>query len=128
MGDNYSFNIPKIIIHVAHILIGLWLVYIGYKKITNNSIDDMNYKLLWIMGIILLVYFIIVIYKNIGKYWNYAFGIPNWMIFTTHIINALLFIAIGFKYIDISTMLSLYLVVSGSLAGLYHTHLMFVNH
>ena len=128
MGDTYHFNIPALIIHLSHILIGLWLVYIGYKKITNNSINDLNYKLLIFLGFVLLIYFSIITYKNIGKSWNYAFGIPNWMIFMTHLFNALLFIAIGCKYIDITTPVGLYLVVSGSLAALYHAHLMLVQH
>jgi len=128
MGDTYHYNIPGIIIHLSHLLVGAWLVYIGYMKITDKKLKDIHYKLLWILGIILLLYFLSITYKNLGKSWNYAFGIPNYVIFSTHLFNAILFILLGLKYITISNIISLYLIVSGSLAGLYHAHLMLVQH
>ena len=127
MGDTYHFGMPGWIIHSIHILIGLWLVYIGYKRITNQKIKKYNYTLLTILGIVLFFYFIVISGKNIGKSWNYAFGIPNYVIFLTHLINAILFIGIGLRYIDIGDIISLYLIISGSLAGLYHAHLMYIH-
>ena len=128
MGDTYHFGMPGSIIHISHILIGLWLVYIGYKRITDQEIKKYNYTLLTILGVVLFFYFIVISYKNIGKSWNYAFGIPNYVIFLTHLINAILFIGIGLKYISIENVISLYLIISGSLASLYHAHLMYVKH
>jgi len=128
MGDTYHYNIPGIVIHISHILVGLWLVYIGYMKITDKKLEEVHYKILLILGIVLFLYFLSITYKNLGKSWNYAFGIPNYVIFSTHLFNAILFILLGLKYITISNIISLYLIVSGSLAGLYHAHLMLVQH
>ena len=128
MGDTYHYNIPGIVIHTIHLIFGVWLAYIGYKKITNQSISDYNYPILIGLGSLVIVYFIHLLYKNWNKKWNYAFGIPNYVIFLTHLINSILFIGIGLKYIDIGNIISLYLIISGSLAGLYHAHLMYVKH
>tara|TARA_E500000178_G_scaffold161209_1_gene160911 strand:- start:120 stop:506 length:387 start_codon:yes stop_codon:yes gene_type:complete len=128
MGDTYHFGIKGYIVHITHILIGLWLIYIGYEKIKEREIYEYNYYGLTILGIILLLYFLIVSYKEWGNRWNYAFGVPNYVIFTTHLINSLLFIGIGMKYIDIGEIMSMYLIVSGVLAAAYHGHLMIIKH
>lgn len=127
MGDTYHFGVSKIIIHSLHILIGIWLVYLGYKKITDKKLDDINYYLLTGLGIILFFYFLIISYKEFGNIWNYAFGVPNYLIFITHLINALLFIFIGIKFLDIGKIISLYLIISGSLGGMYHGHLLLLK-
>ena len=108
MSDTYHYNIPGIVIHISHILVGLWLVYIGYIKITDKKLEEVHYKILWILGIVLFLYFLSITYKNLGKSWNYAFGIPNYVIFSTHLFNAILFILLGLKYITISNIISLY--------------------
>lgn len=127
MGDTYHFGVAKIIVHISHILIGLWLVYIGYQKITDEEIDDTQYNLLTGLGVILFFYFLAISYKEYGKVWNYAFGVPNYLIFITHLINSILFTLMGLKHIDIGKIMSLYLIISGSLAGMYHGHLMLLH-
>lgn len=127
MGDTYHFGMPGWIIHISHILIGLWLVYLGYKRITDQPIKKYNYTLLTILGVVLFFYFIVISLKNIGKTWNYAFGIPNYVIFLTHLMNAILFVGIGLRYINIGDIISLYLIISGSIAFLYHAHLMYLH-
>mgnify|MGYP003326171824 CR=1 FL=1 len=127
MGDTYHFGISKIIVHLSHIIIGAWLVYIGYKKITDDEIIDIQYHLLSVLGIVLFLYFLVVSYKEFGNVWNYSFGVPNYLIFITHIINAILFLLIGIKYINIGKLISLYLIIAGALGGMYHAHLMILN-
>lgn len=127
MGDTYHFGVAKSIVHISHIVIGIWLVYIGYKKITDEEIDDIHYHLLTGLGIILFFYFLVISYKEYGNVWNYAFGVPNYLVFITHLINAILFTLIGIKYIDIGKIISLYLIIAGSLGGLYHGHLMLLD-
>ena len=38
MGGTYHYNIPHLVIHVIHIVFGLWLAYIGYKRIMKRPI------------------------------------------------------------------------------------------
>jgi len=124
MTNTYHFGISKLIVHISHMIIGLWLVYIGYKKITNQIIHNFQYNLLILLGVILFIYFSIISYKEYGKIWNYSFKVPNYLIFITHLINAIIFILIGIKYLNINKIMSLYLIIAGSLAALYHIHLM----
>ena len=128
MGDTYHFGIKGYIIHITHILVGLWLIFIGYERIKDRQINEYNYHGLTLLGGALLVYFLIVSYKEWGNHWNYAFGVPNYVIFMTHLINAILFLGIGLKYINIGEIMSMYLIISGSLASAYHGHLMIYNH
>ena len=125
MGNIYHFGIAKLIVHISHIIIGLWLVYLGYEKITDKKLDNFQYNLLTGLGVVLFLYFTVVTYKEYGNKWNYAFGVPNYLIFLTHIINSILFFIIGMKYLNINKLISLYLIIAGSMGALYHTHLMF---
>lgn len=126
-GDTYHFGVSKITIHLSHLLTGSWLVYIGYKRITDEEISDLQYNLLTILGSILFLYFVAISYKELGKVWNYAFGIPNYLIFITHLTNAILFVLMGLKYLKINKIMSLYLIISGALAAMYHAHLMILH-
>lgn len=126
-GDTYHFGVAKIIIHLSHLLTGSWLVYIGYKKIIDEEISELQYNLLTILGSILFLYFVAISYKELGNVWNYAFGVPNYLIFITHLINAILFVLMGMKYLNISKIMSLYLIISGALAAMYHAHLMILH-
>jgi hypothetical protein len=125
MGNTYHFGIAKLIVHISHIIIGLWLVYLGYKKITNTELDNFQYNLLTGLGVVLFLYFTVVTYKEYGNKWNYAFGVPNYLIFLTHLINSVLFFIIGMRYLNINKLISLYLIIAGSMGALYHAHLMF---
>jgi len=128
MGDTYHYNIPHLVIHIIHIVFGLWLAYIGYKRIIDKPIQEYNYYILIGLGSIVTLYFIHLLYKNLGKSWNYAFGLPNWLVQSIHISNGILLLLVGLKFLKINEIIALYFVVTGSLAGLYHAHLMFVKH
>ena len=127
MGDTYHYNIPHLVIHIIHIVFGLWLAYIGYKRIMKRPIKKYNYYILIGLGSIVTLYFIHLLYKNIDKSWNYAFGLPNWLVHSIHILNGLLLLLVGFKIIQINEIIALYFVVTGSIAFLYHAHLMYLH-
>tara|TARA_B100000902_G_scaffold390452_1_gene439387 strand:+ start:717 stop:1097 length:381 start_codon:yes stop_codon:yes gene_type:complete len=126
MDDKYRYNIPKIIIHVIHLIVGLWLAYIGYKKITNQTISDYNYPILIGLGALVIVYFIHLLYKNRSETWSYAFGVPNYLIHIVHIINGILLLLIGLKILKMDNLVNMYLIIIGSSAALYHSHLALV--
>ena len=57
---------------------------------------------------------------------NYHFGVPGFVVWITHILSGILLIYVGYtnlneKHVDKIT--SLILIISGSLASLYHLHL-----
>jgi len=128
MSGTYHYNIPGLLIHIIHIILGAWLTYLGYNKITKESIHRYNYDVLLVLGIIVVLYFIHLLYEKWGEKKYYAFGVPEWLVHITHILNGLMFIMVGSKVLRINELVSLYLIVSGSLAALYHIHLMFTKH
>ena len=128
MGDTYHYNVPGIVIHMIHLIFGIWLAYIGYKKITNQSISDYNYPILIGLGSLVIVYFIHLLYKNWSKTWNYAFGIPNYLIHIIHIINGILLLSVGLKILNMNDIVNMYFIISGSTAALYRLHLLVFKH
>jgi FlaA1/EpsC-like NDP-sugar epimerase len=127
MGDTYHFGVKKTIVHISHILIGMWLIYIGYIKIIDKDLNNIQYNLLTGLGIVLFIYFLTITVKEYGNVWNYSFNVPNYVIFISHLINSIIFFLLGMKYMDINRLISLYLIIAGSLGGMYHAHLMILQ-
>lgn len=126
MSKTYHYNIPKRVIHTIHMVISIWLVYIGYKRVKNQEVDKTNYKILLLLGQLLIIYFSILLYKNYNRRWNYALKVPNYIIHLSHIVNGILFVLLGLKKIELKDILSLYIIIYGSMGGLYHLHLMYL--
>ena len=64
------------------------------------------------------------------KEFTYHFGVPNEVIWTSHILMGLFFIYVGYEIIikqKLSVPVALIVVVLGALATLYHTHLWYEN-
>ena len=63
-----------------------------------------------------------------NKSYKYHFGMPNELIWSTHILMGIFFVYIGYELImhkKIPEYLALILVILGALGGLYHLHLWF---
>ena len=61
----------------------------------------------------------------------YAFGVPGIAVWIQHIVLGILLFYIGYVGVttgEISTNMSLLLIISGSLGGLYHLHLWYYVH
>ena len=59
----YYFMIPGLYIHLQHIVVGLWLVYLGYLKLTSKPYKQIQDKVLYYLGLLVLVYFLYLTYK-----------------------------------------------------------------
>jgi len=127
MNQTYNFNVSKNFVHISHMISALWLVYIGYMTSKKIDINKINFSILLILGIILIVYFSMIIYKNYKKELQYAFGIHKNIIHATHILNGILFVLLGLKKIEIKDLVSLYMIIYGALGGIYHLHLMYLR-
>jgi uncharacterized membrane protein YfcA len=58
--------------------------------------------------------------------YTYSFGVPNELIWSSHILMGIFFVYIGYELImrkKIPEYLSLTIVVLGAVGGLYHLHL-----
>jgi hypothetical protein len=128
MTNNYHYNVPGLVIHTIHLVFGTWLAYIGYKKITNQSISDYNYPILIGLGSLVTFYFVHLLYKNRNKTWQYEFGIPNYIVQIVHILNGLLLLFVGLKILNMNNLINLYFIITGSVAALYHLHLLYFKH
>jgi hypothetical membrane protein len=127
----YSNDIPYYVINTSHILSGCWFIYIGYMKLTSKHIEEYQYNMLIITGLILISYFIYLIYKHYSHHYTYSLGVSKNIIYATHILHGILFILIGYKMTrkkieeyDKYYLLYLYLILIGSASALYHAHLM----
>jgi len=52
----YSFGIPGPAIWISHFLIGLFLVYVGYKLYNNQSINKNLFIVLIVLGSLAILY------------------------------------------------------------------------
>ncbi len=124
----YYFMIPGLYIHLQHIVVGLWLVYLGYLKLTSKSYNKIQDKVLYYLGLLVLVYFLYLTYKLWDSKLKYSLNVPKSVVFLLHILNGLAFMLIGSgklkKYAEIN---GLYMVIMGSLSLFYHAHLMLLN-
>lgn len=62
---------------------------------------------------------------------NYHFGVPGIAIWLTHILSGLLLIYVGYLNLNkvcVNKIISLILIVAGSLASTYHLHLWYFNY
>ena len=46
---------PKIMIHIIHILISLYMIYIGYHLLKYNNINNYHYNILILIGISMIL-------------------------------------------------------------------------
>ena len=127
---NYYFMIPGLYIHLQHILIGLYLIYIGYLKLTKKNYNKINDSVLYYLGLTVLLYFLYLTYKLWGNGFKYSLNVPKNIVFLLHIINGIAFMLIGSGKLDNYTeQCGLYLIIMGTLSLFYHVHLMLMgNH
>lgn len=60
----YHFGIPGIFVWITHILMGIFLVYIGYKVLNNKPISQINSLVLIILGVLAILYHLHLWYDN----------------------------------------------------------------
>lgn len=52
----YSFGVPRILVYLSHIIIGLILIYSGYLALHNNKLSKNVSVLLIVLGVIAALY------------------------------------------------------------------------
>ena len=151
----YHHSVPRIVVHITHVIFALWIGYIAYYRIRKETIDEKHYYMMALLGAVVTIYFIHLYIKNYGISWNYSFDVPHQLVHIIHIINGIVLLllglyALGFfdedakdeshhereiypeaNYKDIISKLidndpvNIYLLVGGGAAGLYHIHLLY---
>ncbi len=55
-GNSYHFKIPSEIIWTSHILIGLFLIYVGYSLLVHKKLQPFVSITLVVLGVLALLY------------------------------------------------------------------------
>jgi hypothetical protein len=132
--ETYAYDIPSIVIHLIHLIAGLWLLYIGYNRITNVSISKYHYYILILLGIVVVLNFSFLLSKSEPSE-KYEFEVPKYIVHLSHILNGIIFILLGLSSINIihndilkHNLFNVYLMGGGILAAAYHVHLLLIHH
>ena len=151
----YHHSVPRIMVHITHVIFALWIGYIGYYRIRKETIGENHYYMMALLGAVVTIYFVHLYIKNYGISWNYSFDVPHQLVHIIHIINGIVLLLLGLyalgmfdkdakdtthqeseiypedNYKDIISTLvdndpvNIYLLVGGGAAGLYHIHLLY---
>lgn len=132
--ENYSYNIPSKIIHLIHLIAGVWLLYIGYQRITNMKINKYHYYILTFLGIVVIINFSFLLSQS-NTDETYEFEVPKYIVHLSHILNGIIFALLGLNGINIihndifkHNFFNIYLIGGGILATAYHSHLLLIHH
>jgi len=120
MTTTFHYGIPRIIIYILHILIGCFLVYVGYRVTQGNKISKPSKITLITLGSVVLLYQAWLWYKFPKD--NYAYNVPGWLLHLSHILIGIFLLYLGIvSYVP--RIIGLVPVISGAVAVLYMMHL-----
>ena len=91
----YHHSVPRIVVHITHVIFALWIGYIGYYRIRKETIDENHYYMMALLGAVVTIYFIHLYIKNYGISWNYSFDVPHEVVHIIHIINGIVLLLVG---------------------------------
>ena len=122
----YSYGIPNIAIYLIHILIGIWLISIGYRMIKKQKLQKPEKSILIIIGGLAIIYQTLLWIQFPKR--NYNCNTPGWIIHLLHIIiGAILIWAATAKNQNIKNVLGAIILIGGGLAIAYHLHIWFLK-
>ncbi len=94
-SKTYHYNVPKILIYIIHILVGVWLMYLGYKLTQKNKLLQYEKNILVILGITVIIYQSWLWYKFPKD--NYSYNVPGWLIHLFHVFVGIYLILLATK-------------------------------
>ena len=56
MSCTYNYNVPCVLIWIYHILIGLFLIYLGYLVVEKKNINKYVGITLFVIGVLAILY------------------------------------------------------------------------
>lgn len=94
-SETYHYNIPKYIIYIVHILVGIWLMFLGYKLTQKEKLLQYEKTILIVLGIVVILYQIWLWYKFPKD--NYSYNVPGWLIHLAHVFVGIYLILLATK-------------------------------
>ena len=82
MEKPYRFGVPRTLVYIFHIIVGMWIVYVGYLLTRNRPLGNVHRALLLIAGIVSLTYHLVLWLWFPSK--MYACKTPSWAVHAAH--------------------------------------------
>ena len=89
----YHYNVPKILVYLVHILVGIYLTYLGYTLTQGKKMARYAKIILITLGIVVILYQSWLWIKFPKD--NYAYDVPGWLLHLTHVLVGIYLIAIA---------------------------------
>ena len=121
----YSNGLSAALVHGIHMLVGVYFIYLGYLLVNKKNLSYNN-TILIVLGVVSALYQLYLWYKFPHK--NYSFQLPGWLVHLSHIINGIIYILIAMNMFFGKSISGIYLIIIGSLAFSYHTHLWYLKY
>jgi len=89
----YHYNVPKILVYLVHIIVGIYLAYLGYTLTQGKKMARYAKIILITLGIVVILYQSWLWIKFPKD--NYAYDVPGWLLHLTHVLVGIYLIAIA---------------------------------
>jgi len=116
----YHYNVPKILVYLVHILVGIYLAYLGYTLTQGKKIPHYAKIILITLGAVVIL----------SQSWlwikfpkdNYAYDVPGWLLHLSHVLIGIYLIVLALLNKP-GPILGAVTLILGAVQSLYMLHL-----
>ena len=116
----YHYNIPKILVYLVHILVGIYLAYLGYTLTQGKKIPRYAKIILITLGSVVILYQSWLWIKFPKD--NYAYDVPGWLLHLSHVLIGIYLIVLALLKKP-GPILGATTLILGAVQSLYMLHL-----
>ena len=120
----YHYNVPKILVYLVHIIVGIYLAYLGYTLTQGKKMARYAKIILITLGIVVILYQSWLWIKFPKD--NYAYDVPGWLLHLTHVLVGIYLIAIALLKKP-GPMVGAATLILGAVQALYMMHLLILH-
>ena len=116
----YHYNVPKILVYLVHILVGIYLAYLGYTLTQGKKMARYAKIILITLGIVVILYQSWLWIKFPKD--NYAYDVPGWLLHLSHVLIGIYLIVLALLKKP-GPILGATTLILGAVQSLYMLHL-----
>ena len=116
----YHYNVPKILVYIIHIVVGIYLAYLGYTLTQGKKIPNYAKIILITLGAVVILYQSWLWIKFPKD--NYAYDVPGWLLHLTHVLIGIYLIVLALLKKP-GPILGAVTLILGAVQSLYMLHL-----
>ena len=116
----YHYNVPKILVYIIHIIVGIYLAYLGYTLTQGKKIPHYAKIILITLGAVVILYQSWLWIKFPKD--NYAYDVPGWLLHLTHVLIGIYLIVLALLKKP-GPILGATTLILGAVQSLYMLHL-----